>query len=424
MAVNIVMPKLAMAMKQGKISEWKADEGARVEKGQVVIIIETEKVTYEIEAPEAGFFHIAAELNVAIACNETIALLAKNKEELADLQAQTPSEDSGPEAVPKDIKPVGAPSIAAPGGKTKISPAARQIAESAGIDINTLVGTGPGGRIVKEDVQMAIEAKASTPSAQEVNPQGTGVVVETPAGATIDGKRVRATLPLKGIRAAVAEHMVRSLHTSAQLSSMGEADATGLVEFRKLCLREEATIGERIGYTDILVFILAKILKEQPIINASLIDDKIVLWEDINIGVAVALPEEEYDSQLVVPVVHHADKMSLAEIHRAVSDIVKRGREKRLTLEDFEGGTFTLSNIGPLSSGYFYTTPIINQPQVAILGTGAIVKRPVVEDDQIVIRPVLNYNLTFDHRVINGAPAAKFSNRFMSVLQRLDHFFL
>ncbi|MCG2750354.1 MAG: 2-oxo acid dehydrogenase subunit E2 [Desulfobacteraceae bacterium] len=420
MAVNIVMPKLAMAMKQGKISEWKAGEGARVEKGSVVIIIETEKVTYEIEAPEAGFFHIAAELNVAIACNETIAMLAKTREELADLQAQTPSGASGPEAVPKDMKPAGTPSVAAPGGKTKISPAARQIAESAGIDINTLVGTGPGGRIVKEDVQMAIDAKASVPSAQAANPQGTGVAAEAPPGESIDGKRVRAMLPLKGIRAAVAEHMVRSLHTSAQLSTMGETDVTGLVEFRNLCVREAEDIGERIGYTDILVFILARLLKEQPIMNASLIDDKIVLWEDINIGVAVALPEEEYDSQLVVPVVRHADKMSLAEIHRAVSDIVKRGREKRLTLDDFEGGTFTLSNIGTLSPGYFYTTPVINQPQVAILGTGPIVKRPVVEDDQIVIRPILNYNLTFDHRVINGAPAAKFTNRLMKLLQRPD----
>ena len=413
------MPKLGMSMEQGKISEWKADEGAWVEKGQVVIIIETEKVTYEIESPEPGFFHMAAELDVDIPCMDTIAILAETEEELTSLQAQIPSGAPTPKAEVKDEKPAGtqAPSTPTAGGKAKISPVARKMAKSAGIDISTIAGSGPGGRIIKEDVQKAMEAKAAAP-------QSKGDVTQGPAGETINGKRVRATLPLKGIRAAVAEHMVRSLQTSAQLSAMGEADATGLVEFRKLCLREEARIGERIGYTDIMVYILAKILKEQPIMNASIVDNKVVLWEDINIGVAVALPEEEYDSQLVVPVVHHADKMSLAEIHRAVSDVVKRARENRLTLDDFDGGTFTLSNIGTLSPGYFYTTPIINQPQVAILGTGSIVKRPVVEDDQIVIRPILNYNLTVDHRVINGAPATKFSNRFMDVLQRPDLFLL
>ena len=128
-------------------------------------------------------------------------------------------------------------------------------------------------------------------------------------------------------------------------------------------------------------------------------------------------PEEEYDSQLVVPVVHHADRMTLSEISRAISDVVKRARENRLTMDDISCGTFTLSNLGTLSQGYSFTTPIINQPQVAILGTGPIVKRPLVEDDQIVIRPVMNYNLTFDHRVINGAPAAKFLNRMITLLQ-------
>ena len=304
---------------------------------------------------------------------------------------------------PAETRPVGDSR-----SKVRISPAARKMAKDAGIDINTLVGSHPGARIVKEDVLKAIEASKAAPPAKVAEREN------EQDGEMIDGKRVRATLPLTGIRGVVAEHMVSSLRTSAQLSVMGEVDVTGLVRFRQSCLEQEAALHIRISYTDILVCILAKILREQPIMNASLIDDSVKLWDDVNIGVAVALPEEEYDSQLVVPVVHHADRMTLSEISRAISDVVKRARENRLTMDDISCGTFTLSNLGTLSQGYSFTTPIINQPQVAILGTGPIVKRPLVEDDQIVIRPVMNYNLTFDHRVINGAPAAKFINRMIN----------
>ncbi len=410
MAIPIVMPKLAMAMKQGKISEWKVDEGARVEKGQVVIIIETDKVTYEIESPGSGFFHSAAELNKNILCNETIAWLAETEEDLADIQAKMPSIASPSEAGSKGEEPAETSAGVGTKSKLRISPAARNMAKDAGIDINTLVGSHPGARIVKEDVLRAIEAGEAAPPAKAAEREKQDVEM-------IDGKRVRATLPLTGIRGVVAEHMVYSLRTSAQLSVMGEVDVAGLARFRQSCLKQEAALHIRISYTDILVCILAKVLKEQPIMNASLIDDSVKLWDDVNIGVAVALPEEEYDSQLVVPVVHHADRMTLSEISRAISDVVKRARENRLTMDDISSGTFTLSNLGTLSQGYSFTTPIINQPQVAILGTGPIVKRPLVEDDQIVIRPVMNYNLTFDHRVINGAPAAKFLNRMITLLQ-------
>ena len=411
MAIPIVMPKLAMAMKQGKISEWRVDEGARVEKGRVVIIIETDKVTYEIESPDSGFFHIGAELNKNILCEEIIAWLAETEEELAGLQANMPSMASFSDVGPKDEQQADARPSGAAKGKLRISPAARKMAKDAGIDINTLVGSPPGARIVKEDVLKAVEARDAAPQAKADAQE------KAPSGQVIDGKRVRATLPLTGIRGVVAEHMISSLKTSAQLSVMGEVDVTGLVRFRQSCLRQEAELNIRIWYTDILVCILAKVLKEQPIMNASLIGDSITLWDDVNIGVAVALPEEEYDSQLVVPVVHHADRMTLSEISRAISDIVKRARENRLTMDDISCGTFTLSNLGTLSQGYSFTTPILNQPQAAILGTGPIVKRPLVEDDQIVIRPVMNYNLTFDHRVINGAPAAGFINRMTKLLQ-------
>ena len=266
MAIPIVMPKLAMAMKQGKISEWKVDEGARVEKGQIVIIIETDKVTYEIESPGSGFFHSAAELNKNILCNETIAWLAETEEDLADIQAKMPAIASPSGAGSKGEEPAKTSAGVDTKSKLRISPAARKMAKDAGIDINSLVGSHPGARIVKEDVLKAIEAREAAPPAKVAERENEQDVE------MIDGKRVRATLPLTGIRGVVAEHMVYSLQTSAQLSVMGEVDVTGLVRFRQSCLKQEAALHIRISYTDILVCILAKVLKEQPIMNASLIE--------------------------------------------------------------------------------------------------------------------------------------------------------
>ncbi|MEW6265970.1 MAG: dihydrolipoamide acetyltransferase family protein [Thermodesulfobacteriota bacterium] len=414
MAQPIVMPKLAMAMKQGKVVEWKAAEGAWVEKGHIVMVIETEKVTYEIEAPASGFLHITAELNKNIPVNEVVAWLAESREELAGLQSKTPAAAAAAQAGPPAEKAAPA-SPAADRGKVKISPAAKKMAEVHGLDYTQLTGTGPEGRIVKEDVEKALAAREAAPPVPAA-----AAPAEEPAGETIDGKRVKAALPLTGIRGAIARHMLHSLQTSAQLTTMGEMDAGALIQFRQACLKHEQKIGVRISYTDILVYALAKILKEQPIMNSSVVGDEIKLWEDINIGVAVALPEGEYDAGLVVAVVHHADRLSLAEISRKVKDLTSRARAGRLTLDDITRGTFTLSNIGTFGSGYFFATPVINQPESAILGTGAIVDRPVVVDGQIVIRPIMNLSLTFDHRVINGAPAGKFVARLTELLTHTE----
>jgi len=197
---------------------------------------------------------------------------------------------------------------------------------------------------------------------------------------------------------------------------MGEIDMTELVKFRSALLEQEEALGTRISYTDILVFIIARALKDNPIVNASLMENEIKIWEDINIGVAVAL-EEEGEWGLIVPVVRNANQKSLVEISREVKSITQKARTGKLMPDDVTGGTFTLTNLGAFGGGWGFGTPIINQPESAILGTGAITDRPVVRQGQIVIRPIMTCSFTFDHRVIDGAPAAKFMVSLTKLLE-------
>lgn len=224
--------------------------------------------------------------------------------------------------------------------------------------------------------------------------------------------RVESTMPLMGTRKAIAEHMLRSLSISAQLTAMGEIDMTEMVKLHKSFLEQEEVLGTRITYTDLLVLAAAKVLREYPIVNASIIDNKIKIWKDINIAVAVSI-----EDGLIVPVIKNADKKSLVEISQAVKTLTQRAKERTLTLEEVKGGTFTISNLGALGGGWRFDTLIINQPQSAILGTGGITERAVVRDGQIVIRPVMTYSLTYDHRLIDGAIAVKFMNSVIRLLE-------
>ncbi|GAJ01394.1 unnamed protein product, partial [marine sediment metagenome] len=222
----------------------------------------------------------------------------------------------------------------------------------------------------------------------------------------------KSTIPLTGIRKAIAEHMHRSLSVSAQLTLMGELDVTELVKFRKKLVAQEEALGARITYTDLVVAAVAKLLKEHPQVNASLIDNEIKLWEDINVAVAVALEEG-----LIVPVVRNADQKSLVEISKEVRTLAKKARERGLASEEVQGGTFTITNLGALGGGYRFETVIINQPESAILGTGGITDRAVVRDGKIVIRPIMTYYFTYDHRVFTGAVAVAFMNSLAQLLE-------
>jgi pyruvate dehydrogenase E2 component (dihydrolipoamide acetyltransferase) len=264
---------------------------------------------------------------------------------------------------------------------------ARKMAEEHMLDISKIRGTGPGGRIGRRDVEAAIEAKATKK--------------EEPAPTAYHGRRVRRVEPLKGIRQAIAEHMYRSLSGSAQMTVMGEWDVSKMVLLREDLLKEEG--DTRVSYVDIMVFILSRTLKLHPSMNCSLLENEIKVWEDISVGVAFALGEEG----LIVPVVKNADQKSLSEISKMVKELGKKAQDRKLLPDEVTGGTFTLSTVGRQSESRFQT-PILNQPEAAILAIGAIEDRPVVRDGQIVIRPIMAYSLTYDHRVINGFGGEQF----------------
>jgi len=428
MAEYVAIPKLGMAMMDATLVEWRAAEGAQINKGEVVLLIETEKTKWEVEANAPGFLHILVPEDTKANVGRVVGLIAGSKDELSALQkephkeiytiAPTPSE--APQAaaaaaaatVPAPAKP------AASGERVKISPVARKMAEEAMIDIATVTGTGPDGRIVREDIERAIAEKAAkkVEAPKPAVPSAVPAAAPTPAGQVIDFKRVKQSIPLKGTRRAIAEHMHRSLNIAAQLTNMGEIDMAEIMRMREGFVAQEKTIGVRISYTDILVYALCKAIKTNPVINSSLIDNQIVLWEDINMGVAVAVGEGA-ESGLIVPVVKNADRKSLVELSLEIKALTEKARTGKLLPDDVSGGTFTLTNLGAVGGGYGFGTPIINQPQSAILASGAISERAVVRNGQIVIRPILTYSFTYDHRVIDGAPASRFITQLTQLLE-------
>lgn len=442
MAETIVMPKLAMSMKQGEVIEWKFAEGEWVEKGQVVLVIETEKVTYEVEAAASGFLHIIAQLNETVPIHQTLALLAETEQELAQLQAETPAAVEGPPvsadqagpdaetvaetaaivatapepapAVVSATAPVAPPAAASKDGKVIISPLARKIAGQLHLDITRITGTGPRGRIKKRDVLAFMErpAEAAAPQAIPGAPAW--------AGETLDGKRVKEFLPMSGMRQAMAAHMSRSLVTSARVTVFMEIDMAELIQLRKGLVEKQEMLGTRISYTDLFVFLTARVLKDQPLLNATLDNDRIVIWEDVNVGVALSLAKGGMDTSLVVPVIKQADKKSLVEISKELKELVKKGREGSLTGDHMTGGTFTLTNTAQLLNRWHIQTPMITQPESAILGSSSTVEKPVVKDGEIVIRPMMPVSLSFDHRVMDGAQPTTFLSKLADLIEDPD----
>jgi len=403
MAAYIAIPKLGMTMTEATVVEWKVREGVRVEKGGIVLAIQTEKIKWEVEASAPGYVHILVEEDVTAPVGRVVGLIAETIEELETLQREpakeifttVPGAAAAPAVAPA---PTAAGRAEGPEG-IRISPLARKLAEEHMIDITTIAGTGPGGRIVREDIERAIAERKQAASVK-----------------AYEGKRVKTAIPLKGMRKAIAEHMQRSLAVAAQLTLMGEIDMSEVTKLRNSLLEQEQAADARVTYTDILVAAIARALQDHPIMNSSLIENEIVIWEDINIGVAVAL-EDGLEGGLIVPVIRNAEQKSLHEIALEVHTLVEKARTGKLMPDDVTGGTFTLTNLGAVGGGWGFGTPIINQPQSAILGAGSISDRPAVRDGQIVVRPIMTYSLTFDHRVIDGAAAARFVARVSQLLE-------
>jgi pyruvate dehydrogenase E2 component (dihydrolipoamide acetyltransferase) len=393
MPVDIVMPKLGLTMTEGLIVEWKKKEGDEVQKGEVLFVLETEKVTYEVEAPEGGVLgRIVVQEQETVPVGAVVAYLLKPGESAADL-TDAPADAPAAEETVIELKaktPAAAAADASVDKRIRATPLAKKIAGEHGIDISTITGTGPSGRVVREDVEKAKEAIALKPS-------------ETPS----EEKLVKFT----GMRRAIAKNMLTS-KTEAALAYMGNSvDATKIQELRETLLPYvEKKHGVRVTITDIMMKITGAAIREHPVINTRWTDEGILYLEDVHMGMAMAL-----DNGLIVPVIRNINKKGIGQIAMDRVELIAKGREGRYTPDDIKGGTFTLSAMGMFGLENF--SAIVNQPESAILAVAAIMDKPVALNGEVVIRPMMNFTLTYDHRTIDGAEAGKFCRTLKEMIE-------
>lgn len=390
----VVIPKLGLTMEEATIVEWHYADGEKVARGTPLLTIETEKIASEVEAEQDGFLQQVAGRDTVLPVGAVAGYL---HEQQGVAEAVSPA---APEAEPYVATPVPPPRPASladgRGGRKLASPLARRIATARGIDLASLSGTGPGGVVLKRDVETAPAARHA--AAEPVTDAG------------VAGRTEAARRPLGGMRRAISQRMMESLAASAQMTGFGKVDMTEAVRLRAALIASADALGARITFTDIVLKAAAAALREMPAINASIVGDEVVTWADINIGLAVAL-----DDGLIVPVLRAVDRLSLVELSVLRQEMIDRARSRRLTREETEGGTFSLSNFG--SYGGDFETPILNPPQSALLGIGRIAEEPAVRDGAIVARSMMMISLTFDHRLIDGAVAGAFRARLRALLE-------
>jgi pyruvate dehydrogenase E2 component (dihydrolipoamide acetyltransferase) len=383
MATTITMPKLGLSMKTGTISKWMKNEGDTVKKGEYLFEVTTEKITNKIESKADGvLLKIVAPKGSVLPVGALVCVIGEAGEDIASIIAEAAkSSTASKPAVSKGVLGTTRPSLTAEVlEKIKISPAARKMAEENGVDYTQIMGTGPEGRITKEDVEKAIT-------------DGVGVE-ET------DDRPTLKVIPYEGMRQAIGENMAKSWTSNARVTHHVKVDMTEILSLRKK-MNEGVRDKDKISVTAILTKAVARALEINPCVNASFTGSEVKIWQDINIGMAVALSDG-----LIVPVVRAANKKRLTEVNREIADLAKRARKNKLSVDEMSGATFTITNLGGYGSVDFFT-PIINPPEVAILGIGRTIEQPAVVNGQVVARPLMGISLVFDHRVVDGAPAAE-----------------
>lgn len=448
MATNVVMPQLGESVVEGTVGKWFKQVGDKIEQYEPIMEVVTDKVTTEIPSPAAGTLaQILVPEGATVKAGTVVAVIGAAGEQpgpaLAGQQAPSApatSAEPAPTAPPKTAAstPTHAPAdggVAAPGngqGAKRLTPVvARMIGEHniSDAELATIKGSGEGGRITKKDIEAYVARRSEQPTSAaptvEIPPweqPGTGELFRPteeifgkpqPTPPPTAGARtgtVEEIVPLTPMRKAIADHMVRSKTVAPHVTSVHEADMSRVMAYQKAHEAEFARQGVKLTYTAFFVQAVVAALQAYPIVNASFTDQGIVMRRNINIGVAVALPDG-----LIVPVIKNANEKSLLGVARAVNDLATRAREKRLNPDDVQGGTFTITNYGIFGS--LFGTPVINQPQSAIMGTGTIQKRVIVIDDAIAVRPMIYLSITIDHRLLDGATGDQFMQKVKRFLE-------
>ena len=423
MATKIIMPKQGLQMTEGTIIGWQKKVGDKIEVDQPLFEMETDKLTIEICASVSGtLLSIVRETGEVVPITETIAIIGEPGEDISAILAEV-----------TENKLVGA-KARVEGEKVLITPRAKNMALDKNIDFTKVNGTGPDGLIIESDVRTYMDAvqlghkavQKATPVAvkiaeqndiklHEVNGTGArGKIIKSDIEAAIGerknkaaaGTRVGRIIPFAGMRKVISDNMMKSLHGMAQANHRMKVDMSEVVRFREKLKVD----GIKVSFTDIIVKVVSKALLDFPIVNSTLTDEGIVLKDYVNMGIAVAVK-----GGLIVPNIKDTDMMTIQEISAVSTDLVEKAISGNLKPDDYEGGTFTITNLGMFDIDEF--TAVVNPPESAILAIGKIDRVPVVEGDNISIKPVMVLSLTYDHRIIDGAPAAQFLQRVKQIMQ-------
>ncbi|MCK5593220.1 2-oxo acid dehydrogenase subunit E2 [Candidatus Bathyarchaeota archaeon] len=363
MVTGVVMPRLSLAMKEGTVGTWYKKEGDTVEKGEPLVEVFSKKATYDLEAPASGVLRkVLVQEGVDAPINKVMAIITAPDEVISEAEISA--------EMPKTVEAVEKRVLA--------SPAAKRLAREHGLDLTLVKGSGPEGRIVEEDVKRFIEETC-------------GVL-----------PKVKEVIPLSGFRKTSAERVSLSFKTAPHSTVVMEVNVSKAITLHNRL---------QVSYTAILVKAVAKSLAEYSIINSTLQENQIKIFEDVNVGVATAT-----ENGLVVPVIHAADKRSLEEIDATIKALTEKAKQGKLANEDLTGGTFTVTNLGMYGVEFFI--PIINPPEAAILAVGRVVEKPVVVDGKIEIKPIMMLSLSYDHRIVDGAPASEFLRKVKKKIEK------
>lgn len=414
------LPDIGEGIHEGEIVKWHIQSGDVVEEDQIIVDVQNDKAVVEIPSPVAGkvvdvkvsegtvsvvgdvlvTFEVAGEGNVS---NEGQAATTSAPAAQTAQPASTPAVASAPAPAPADKKVLATPSV-------------RKFAREKGVAISQVNGTGKNSRVTKDDVLAFAAGGATAPAvvAESAASEATTTTTTTAAvsSVVVEGARVEERVPLKGIRKAIANAMVKSMYTAPHVTIMDEVDVTQLVALRKKAKPLAEQKGVKLTYLPFIVKTLVAAARQFPVLNASIDDEKneIVYKKYYNIGIAT-----DTDNGLLVPVVADADRKSIWSIAAEIKDLAARGREGKLAVNEMKGSTITITNIG--SAGGMFFTPVINHPEVAILGTGRISEKPVVKNGEVTVASVMALSLSFDHRIIDGATAQHFINYMKQLLE-------